>query len=153
MTDKEFTLDTMRRYGKQMALDVQAKSNSMTGTELNTQEEYIPEFLIAKEKMNMLDRDIGFVCKSSAGRVVKLIQPYNSNIYTQEPEELAAHWGFVWSDDPKHAKPFVAISTSPYMERNCCTENDNIYRSKINYNTFSPSTYPEGWEKVDIAAL
>ena len=32
----------------------------------------------------------GFVCKSSAGRVVRLLQPYDSNIYTGEPEELPA---------------------------------------------------------------
>jgi hypothetical protein len=81
--------------------------------------------------------------------VVKLIQPYDSNIYKQEPEELVAHWGFVWSNDPKHAKPFVAISTSPYNTGNCCTENGEVYRSAMEANVFAPSAYPNGWEKVE----
>ena len=43
----------------------------------------------------MLERKAGFVCRSTAGRVVRLLQPYDSTIYnTQEPEELEAQWGF-----------------------------------------------------------
>ena len=96
----------------------------------------------------MLNRPVGFVCKSSAGRVVKLLQVYDSTVYTQEPEELPAQWGFVWSDDPTHAKPFVAISTSPYMKGNCCIEDDVIYRSTMDNNVHAPSAYPQGWEQV-----
>lgn len=86
MTDKEFTLDTMRRYGRQRALDVQTESATMTNTELNAQDDYIPDFLAAKEKMNMLERHAGltdgFVCKSSEGRVVRLLQNYDSDVFT-----------------------------------------------------------------------
>ena len=96
----------------------------------------------------MLNRPVGFVCKSSAGRVVKLLQVYDSNIYTNEPEELPAQWGFVWSDDPAHAKPFMAISTSPYMKGNCCTEGNSVFRSTIDNNVHAPSAYPQGWEQV-----
>ena len=96
----------------------------------------------------MLHRTAGFVCKSSAGRVVKLLQPYDSDIFTAEPEELPAQWGFVWSTDPVKALPFVAISTSPYMIGDCCTENDKTYKSKIDNNVWSPSSYPAGWEEV-----
>lgn len=149
MTDKEFVLETLKRYGKAAGLSVQSNSSSMTGTELNGEYDYIPSFLAACRAKNMLYRNAGFVCKSSAGRVVKLIQPYNSDVYTQEPEELAAHWGFVWSNDPKHAKPFVAISTSPYMTGNCCVENEEIFRSVMDYNTSAPSEYQRGWEKIE----
>lgn len=148
MTNKEIVLETMRRSGKLVAQSVQSRSAEMTGTELNSESTYIPEFKVACEKMNMLNRPVGFVCKSSSGRVVKLLQVYDSTIYTQEPEDLPAQWGFVWSDDPNHAKPFVAISTSPYMKGNCCSENNKIFRSLINNNVHAPSAYPQGWEKV-----
>lgn len=148
MTNKEFVLETMKRSGKLAAQSIQTRSAEMTGTELNGEFMYIPDFQAACKKMNMLNRSIGFVCKSSAGRVVKLLQVYDSTIYTQEPEELPAQWGFVWSDDPAHAKPFVAISTSPYMKGNCCTEGEGIFRSLIDNNVHAPSAYPQGWEQV-----
>lgn len=150
MTNKEIVLETMKRSGKLVAQSVQTRSAEMTGTELNAEATYIPDFIAACKKMNMLNRPVGFVCKSSAGRVVKLLQVYDSSIYTQEPEDLPAQWGFVWSDDPAHAKPFVAISTSPYMKGNCCTENDEVFRSKENNNVWAPSAYPQGWEKVTV---
>ena len=152
MTNKEFVLETMKRSGKLAAQAVQEKSATMTGTELNAEGAYIPDFKAAVANKNMLERKAGmtdgFVCKSSAGRVVRLIQNYDSNIFTQEPEELPAQFGFVWSNDPAHALPFVAISTSPYMKGNCCTENDEVFRSKIDNNVHAPFAYPDGWEKV-----
>ena len=148
MTDRELVLETLKRYGKVIAQSVQEKSAEMTGTELNAEQAFIPEFTAACEKMNMLNRPVGFVCKSSAGRVVKLLQVYDSTIYTQEPEELSAQWGFVWSDDPKHAKPFVAMATSPYMKGNCCIEGEETYRSLIDNNVYAPSAYAQGWELV-----
>lgn len=148
MTNKEFVLETMKRSGKLAAQSVQARSAEMTGTELNAEVMYIPDFTAACKKMNMLNRPVGFVCKSSAGRVVKLLQVYDSAVFTQEPEELPAQWGFVWSDDPAHALPFIALSTSPYMKNNCCTENDQVFRSLIDNNVHAPSAYPQGWEQV-----
>lgn len=148
MTNKEFVLETMKRSGKLVAQTVQTRSAEMTGTELNSEAKYIPDFIAACAKMNMLNRPVGFVCKSSAGRVVKLLQNYDSTIFTQEPEELPAQWGFVWSDDPAHALPFVAISTSPFMKGNCCTEGDGTFRSLIDNNVHAPSAYPQGWEQV-----
>ena len=147
MNNKEFVLETMKRSGKLAAQSVQARSSEMTGTELNAESMYVPDFAAACKKMNMLNRPVGFVCKSSAGRVVKLLQLYDSTTYTQEPEELPAQWGFVWSNDPAHALPFVAISTSPYMKGNCCTEGDNTFRSLIDNLTAAPSAYPQGWEQ------
>lgn len=148
MNSKDYVLETMKRYGKAAAQSVQSHAAGMTGTELNAEAAYIPAFTAACQKMNMLQRPIGFVCKSSAGRVVKLLQVYDSSVYTQEPEELPAQWGFVWSDNPAHALPFVAISTSPYMKGNCCTEDGKVYRSLIDNNVYAPSAYPHGWEAI-----
>jgi hypothetical protein len=82
--------------------------------------------------------------------VVRLIQPYDSDIYRQEPEDLPAQWGFQWSKDPKKALPFISLSTSPYMTGDCCTYGGETYRSKIESNVWSPSSYPQGWEKVEV---
>lgn len=150
MTSKERVLKREYDRGRLAAQEVQEKSPEMTGTELYAVDDRIPRFSEAVKKRNMLDRPVGFVCKSSAGRVVKLLQPYDSSIYTQEPEDLPAQWGFAWSQDPAKARPFVALSTSPYMTGDCCTENDVVYRSTIDNNVWAPSAYPQGWEEVTV---
>ena len=152
MTDKEFVLQTMQQAGLTQAQTLQERAPEMTGTELYAQDGYIPEFLAACALKNMLERAAGFVCRSTAGRVVRLIQPYDSTIYTQEPEELPAQWGFVWSTDPAKALPFVALSTSPYNTGDCCTEGGRVYRSKIDTNTWAPSEYPDGWDDLGEAS-
>lgn len=148
MTSKEKVLKREYDRGRMAALEVQERSPNMNGTELYAVDDRIPRFKEAVKKQNMLTRNAGFVCKSSAGRVVKLLQPYDSDIFTAEPEEMPAQWGFVWSQDPDKALPFVAISTSPYMTGDCCTENGSTYRSTIDNNVWAPSTYPVGWEAV-----
>ena len=160
-SDREFVLQTMKETGLARAQDLQAKSPDMTGTELYAREDYIPDFQAACEKANMLERKVGFVCRSSAGRVVRLLQPYDSNTYPQEPEELPAQWGFVWSTDPAKALPFVSIATSPYNTGNCCTYPVNeegtpdqdgaaihVFRSGQDTNTWAPGTVNVEWEDL-----
>lgn len=130
------------------AQDLQSRAVNMTGTELYSQCDYIPDFAVAREKQNMLGRTADFVCRSSAGRVVKLLQPYDSDIRPDEPEDLPAQWGFKWSTEPADALPFVAISTSPYGKGECCTEGGKTYRSTIDNNVWAPSAYPAGWEEI-----
>ena len=148
MNSKERVLQRERERGRAAALEVQDKASSMDGTQLNAVDDRIPRFTEAVKRRNMLDRPLGFVCKSSAGRVVRLIQPYDSDIYRQEPEELSAHYGFVWSKDPKKARPFISLATSPYMTGECCTYGGETYASRIDHNVWAPSSYPDGWEKV-----
>lgn len=136
----------MFEEGRRQALALQEKAAKLTNTELNAEDNIIPTFSAAKNTMNMLQRPVGFVCKTSAGRVVKLLQPYDSNIFPAEPEELPAQWGFVWSTDPEKAKPFIALSTSPYMIDDCCIEDGKIYRSRMNNNTWAPKDYASSWE-------
>ena len=147
-TDKEFVLQTMRDTGLSQAQRIQAEAPDMTGTELYAEEQYIPDFQAAVTAKNMLERTAGFVCRSPAGRLVKLIQPYDSTIYPQAPEQLEAQWGFYWSADPAKALPFVALSTSPYGEGDCCTEGGHVYRSTMKNNVWAPSEYPQGWEDL-----
>lgn len=146
--DTQLYIDAMHAKGVADAKDLQERSGSMTGTELYSEEEKIPSFVAACQTKNMLERKAGFICKSTAGRVVKLLQPYDSTVYTGEPETLPAQWGFKWSQDPAKALPFIALSTSPYMVGDCCTEGGKTWRSKIDNNVHSPSAYPQGWQDV-----
>lgn len=146
MTSKENVLHIMRQQGRAAALQLQERADTMSGTELYAEDYSIPTFAGAKQMKNMIDRPVGFVCKSSAGRVVRLLQPYDSDVFKDEPEDLPAQWGFKWSADPAKAHPFVAIATSPYMKGDCCTEDGVAYRSMIDNNVHSPKNYPAGWE-------
>lgn len=152
MTSKERVLERERQRGRLAAQEIQTKAPSLTGTELNAVGDRIPRFKAACAKMNMLKRKAGqtdgFICKSSAGRVVRLIQNYDSTIYTQEPEELPAQWRFVWSTDPKKALPFIALATSPYATGDCCTYEGHVRRSGQDNNTWAPGTTGVKWDDL-----
>lgn len=151
-SDKEFVLDAMQRIGKTIAQNIQSRAAEMTGTELYAEEDYIPDFQAARAIQNMMTRNAGrengFVCRSTAGHVVRLLQNYDSDERPGEPETLPAQWGFVWSNDPKKARDFISLSTSPYMENNCAIDAGYVWRSKIDNNVWAPSSYEQGWEKL-----
>lgn len=149
MTQQE-RIDIMYAQGRANAMKLQDAAPGMTGTELYAADGDIPTFAAAIANSNMLDRAAGFVCLSPAGRVVRLVQPYDSTVYTQDPEDLPAQWGFAWSTDPTKALPFVAIATSPYNKGDCCTDGGKIWRSAIANNVWSPTAYPQGWEEVEV---
>lgn len=143
--------EIMYQEGRRQAMALQEQSSQLTGTELNAEDDKIPEFRSAVKQKNMLERKAGqkdgFVCRSTAGRVVRLIQNYDSDVFTQEPEELPAQFRFVWSTDPAKAKPFIASSTSYYNTGDCCLNAaGQARRSKIDANVFDPDISPEFWE-------
>lgn len=157
MTDKELVLQVLQDYSRDKAVALQADQVNMTGTELYAQEQYIPDFQAAKAAMNMSQRKVGendgFLCRSTAGHVVRLIGSYDSNVWPGEPEELPAQWKFVWSKDPKKARPFVAISTSPYNTDECCiypAEDgvDHVYRSVQDGHVWPPRTVNIQWDDL-----
>ena len=135
----------MYRAGLAAAQSLQTRAAELTGSEVYAEQSASPDFDPEKQYLNY---KAGFVCRSPSGRMVRLLQPYDSTVYTQTPEELPAQWGFYWSQNPEDALPFVALSTSPYMTGDCCTENGVVYRSAIDNNVWPPSEYPQGWEEV-----
>ena len=141
-SDKEFVLATMRKYGKMVAEDLQTRSTDMTGIEVIAEEDFVPDFDPTRQYLNY---EAGYICRSEAGNVVKLIQPYDSITYTQQPEELQSQWRFYWSTDPKKAKPFISKATSPYMTDDCCTYEGHVWRSGQDNNTWAPGTENINW--------
>lgn len=130
---KQIYFDAMKEKGKLDAADLQTRSAGMTGTELYAQDGKIPSFAAAVVRKNMLERKVGFVCRSTAGRVVKLLQNYDSTVYPQEPEDLPAQWGFQWSTDPKKALPFI---------------DGHVWRSGQDNNVWAPGTVGVKWDDL-----
>ena len=151
-TSKERVLQRERDRGRTDALAFQGRTSSMTGTEINAEDSKIPHFENAVKTQNMFTRKAGqtdgFVCISPEGRVVRLIQNYDSDIYTDVPEKLDAQWRFVWSTDPKKAQPFMALSTSPYATGDCCTHNGHVWRSGQDGNIWAPGTATIAWDDL-----
>lgn len=147
MTNQEIELmnKVWAYIGRLIAEDLESRAPDMTANEIVDSAVLLPEFNPARQYLNF---EPGYVCRSSMGNAVKLIQPYDSTIYTDEPEYLTAQWGFYWSTDPKQAKPFVKSSTSPYQVDDCCTFEDHVWRSKIPSNVWSPSENSSGWEDL-----
>ena len=146
--DNKMLLESFKKMGEIIAREVQNKAPEMDNTALCAESDFVPTFAKAVEKMNMLDRKAGFVCKSTAGRVVRLIQPYDSTVYKGEPEEYLSMWGFAWSKDPAKAVEFIALATSPYNPGECCWFDGDIWRCVGVNVVHSPADYPDGWEVV-----
>ena len=149
----------MREKGLADAADLQSRAQAGTadGTAIFEEAAKVPLFAEARKVKNMLERPIGFVCQTSQGRMVKLNQQYNSDIYQQEPEALPAPWGWYWSKDPKKALPFIQLkkalpfiqlATSTYAVGECCTAAGYVWASNIPNNNWSPETNPEFWDKL-----
>lgn len=148
MTKKD-VLALAMRVGAMDSADLQARAASMDGTALIAEESKIISFDAARRNANMLTRAAGFACAYD-GQVYQLIQPYDSDIYTNGPDSLRAQWSLCHTKDCSAAKPFVPpLGTSGmYMEDECCTEGGKTWRSIIDNNVWAPSAYPQGWEEV-----
>lgn len=143
MSNKDFVFSFLREISKKFATELQSELENKTPTEIVEKEDFLPDF---NNKKQYLDFKTGYVCKTSSGNVVKLIQPYDSFTFDKEPEFLPSQWAFYWSTDPSKAKPFLSIATSPYNKDECCIFEDHIWRSTSEIpNVYSPAEYPNGW--------
>lgn len=145
MTKKDLIEKVFTQLGKSLALEIQNGASEMTNTEIVANDDLLPEFDPSKQYLN---KQPGYICRAADGNVWRLLQVYDSTIYTQQPSELPAQWAPVWTKDPKDAKPFVAMSTAPYMKDECCKVGRSVYKSLINNNVWAPTDYPQGWELV-----
>lgn len=138
----------MYEEGRRQALDLQARSGTMTGTEIIAEESKIPAFDHAKDYSAW---PVGAPV-ADEGQVWTLLQPHNAANYTGRPSTLRALWGLAHTTDPAKAKPFVAPygTSGLYMTGECCTENGGIHRSKVDNNPYAPSEYPDNWEEVAV---
>lgn len=145
MENKTLVLEKMKEIGFQAATKLQEQASSLTETEIIERETDIPEFNPEKQYLNW---KVGSVV-SDDGQVWKLLQPYDSTIYTDKPKNLRAQWGLCHTKNPKKAKPYVEPqgTSGMYMKNECCLENDTVYVSNIDNNVWHPESYPAGWSK------
>lgn len=148
---RNFTNAILAKQVEQLTRDFEEKAPEMTADEIYNAPIW-PDFDPTIHQY--LDKPVGYVCQSPLGNMVKLIQPYDSTIYSQAPEDLPAQWGFYWAKEPKNARPFLSVSTSPYMKDEVCAFLDeetnvwNVWKSTIDNNVWSPADYPQGWENL-----
>ena len=146
MEAKEYVLEKMQDIGLQVAEAFQAKAPELDGTAIIDREEDIPDF--DPDKHQYLNWEVGN-CVRDDGQVWQLLQPYDSTVYKDHPNDMRAQWSLMHTKDPAKAKPYVApLGTSGmYMKDECCMEGGKIYRSTIDNNVWEPSAYPAGWEE------
>ena len=149
MEPKEYVLDKMKEVGLRAAEDLQAAAPDMDGTALIDRKGDIPDF--DPDKHQYLNWTAGQAVRDD-GQVWKLLQPYDSTVYKDHPNDMRAQWGLMHTKDPAKAKPFVpAQGTSGiYMLDECCTEGGKVYRSKVDNNVWTPGEYPDYWEEVAV---
>ena len=149
MESKEYVLDKMRDVGLRSAENLQENAPDMNGTQLIDREGDIPDF--DPDKHQYLNWAIG-TCVRDDGQVWQLVQPYDSTVYKDPPDEMRAQWSLCHTKDPAKAKPYVAPegTSGMYMKDECCTEGGKVYRSKVDNNVWTPSEYPDYWEEVTV---
>lgn len=147
MESKEYVLSKMRDVGLNSAVEFQKQAPSLDGTAIIDKENDIPDFNPdIHQYLNWLKGQ----CVCDNGQVWQLLQPYDSTVYKDRPENMRAQWGLCHTKDPAKAKPYVAPmgQSGMYMKDECCTEKGKVYRSKIDNNVWEPTGYPSGWEEV-----
>ena len=146
MEAKEYVLEKMQDIGLQVAEAFQAKTPELDGTAIIDREEDIPDF--DPDKHQYLNWEVGN-CVRDDGQVWQLLQPYDSTVYKDHPNNMRAQWSLCHTKDPAKGKPYVPAqgTSGMYMLDECCTEDGKVYRSTIDNNVWEPSAYPAGWEE------
>lgn len=147
MESKEYVLNKMKEVGLNSAVEFQKQAPELDGTAIIDREDDIPDFNPdVHQYLNWAKGE----CVRDNGQVWQLLQPYDSTVYKDHPENLRAQWSLCHTKDPAKAKPYVAPfgQSGMYMKDECYTENGKVYKSKVDNNVWEPTGYPAGWEEV-----
>ena len=147
MESKTFVLEKMKEIGLKAATALQEQAPDLTETQIIDREADIPEFDPAVQYVNWTAKAV----VRDNDQVWQLLQPYDSTVYTDRPENLRAQWSLCHTKNPKKAKPYVEPqgTSGMYMKDECCVQNDNIYVSTVDNNVWPPDQYPAGWKKYE----
>lgn len=150
MESKEYVLDKMRDIGLQAAEAFQAKAPELDGTAIIDREEDIPDF--DPDKHQYLNWEVGN-CVRDDGQVWQLLQPYDSTVYKDHPNDMRAQWSLCHTKDPAKAKPYVPAqgTSGMYMKDECYkAEDGKVFKSKVDNNVWTAEEYPDYWEEVTL---
>ena len=150
MTAKERVLTRERERGKQAALDVANKliAGEINATQLIEAEDSIPDW----NELSVYGTDlIGCPVKDN-GQVYTILQAHTpANNPGYRPADLPAIYSIKHTQNPKHAKAFVAPNgtSGAYMQNDCTVDNGRVYRSNYNgYNVWRPTDYAAFWDDL-----
>lgn len=150
MESKEYVLEKMRDIGLAAAESFQAAAPELDGTAIIDREDDIPDFDPDKHQYLNWTKDS---CVRDEGQVWQLIQPYDSTINKDHPNNIRAHWSLCHTKDPAKAKPYVPAqgTSGMYMTGECYkSENGKVFRSKVDNNVWTAEEYPDYWEEVEL---
>lgn len=148
---KEQSLKLFRKQGAADALDLRARANGMSGTEIIAEEEKCPAFDPAKDYARW---PIGAPVQDE-GQVWVLLQPYNAAHYDGRPSALRALWGLCHTKDPEKAKPWVEPygTSGMYMTGECYKDESGVvYRCKRDNVVYNASAMPEWWDELEVTS-
>ena len=145
MDSKAYVLDAMRDTGASRAKTLRESAESMTGTEIIAQEDYIPDW---RSDADYSAAPVGAPVQHD-GQVYKLLQPHNAAHYPGTiPATLPALWRVTHTMDPKKAKPWAQPTSTSDMylagEYMVWTDGET-YRCKSDTG-YSPAEYAAAWE-------
>ena len=140
--------EAMREKGIQDArtLATQAVAGEADGTALIDQEEKIPTW----RQRDFSDVPVGTPYKWQ-GQVYKLWQQHDAAGQGDwRPDKAVSLWDICHTADPARAKPYAPPQGSRglYQKGECCVWEDQVQRSKVDNNAYSPAGYPANWEAV-----
>lgn len=144
-----FFIKFIQRLARMLGEWYQEKAPSMSNDELYDDIEFIPSFNPARDYS---EKNEGYVCKDEDGTIMRLTNVESLPVAIDAEQEVGEgnFWRKCWSKDPRKAKPFATVTTSPYNEDECCEFEGEIYRAVDNMVTDSPADDPSSWEKVEL---
>ncbi len=150
MSNKYSGLEAALRSAR-MTFVSEANAGDRTGTEIIACEDLLPAWTKAGPKGDG-SHEVGEAC-THEGQSWRCCQAHNTNNNPDiEPGNSPAQWAPYHTTDPTKAKAFIQPTGAhdAYQTGDRVTYNGQIYESTIDNNVWSPDTYPQGWEVVEV---
>lgn len=96
MESKTFVLEKMKEIGLKAATALQEQAPDLTETQIIDREADIPEFDPAAQYLNWTAKSV----VRDNNQVWSLLQPYDSTVYTDHPENLRGAVGVMPYEEP-----------------------------------------------------
>lgn len=141
-----FTTKLLVKLAKMVAEDLQTKAPGMSVDELYENSDFLPTY--SKDK-NYSEKPSGYTCKTESGVIMRLTDPAMTlGLDTTEGATPGSMWQYIFSANPKYAKPYIHSELCPYNTGNCCIWKDGVYASTVDDNYESPDEAPDDWVKI-----
>lgn len=153
MITKEETLEIMRQYGRENAVDLQSRADGMTGTEIIEEEWKVPLFVPDKDYSGWpVGAPVAEIVDGEV-QVFKWITPVNTARYPgMLPSTSPALLSPCHTTDPAKAKPYLPPNgiSGLYMTGEVCTKAGHLWRSSKDDNPYPPGEVgtEEYWEDL-----